>query len=366
MAASVLLAIGPAPARSVLFYSTGDPERNTTAPTGDLANSGWDQQGFWGAFLGTPIAPRYFLTARHVGGAAGGTFLFQGATYTTTGVADDSESDLRIWQVDIPFPTYAQLYPTNDEVGRGLVVFGRGTQRGTQVWITAPATKFRGWQWGVSDGRMRWGQNQVSSIADGDTVTGTTGSHLGELLKALFNAGGGANEAQLSTGDSGGGVFINDGVGWKLAGINYGADGIYSFGRSDAPFAAALFDQGGLYTVDGTNRVLIPNLPSAQPGAFYATRVSSHLTWIQSVVSQPIVSGDIVLQSAANLTGPFSAEPTAQVDAVAGTVTGPVPSSIRYYRLIAGSETRITSETLRGTNLVLSFAANPVAGVVSP
>ena len=48
------LAAPPAPA--VLLYST--PQRNTWAPSGSIYNSGWQYQGRWGAFLGTPIAPR--------------------------------------------------------------------------------------------------------------------------------------------------------------------------------------------------------------------------------------------------------------------------------------------------------------------
>src|SRR5690242_732658 len=125
--------LGATPANAVLFYSTGDPNHNTTAPSGSLTNSGWQFEGIWGSFLGTPIAPKYFLTAEHIGGSVGDIFTFNGVQYTTTAVYDDPSSDLRIWRVCGTFPTFAQIYTNSDEQGKGLVVIGRGTQRGGEV-----------------------------------------------------------------------------------------------------------------------------------------------------------------------------------------------------------------------------------------
>jgi hypothetical protein len=357
----VMLFSTASPTRAVLFYSTGNTSFNTAAPTGSLTNTGWELQGLWGAYLGTPIAPRYFLSARHVGGAVGDPFFLRGIAYTTTAAFDDSRSDLRIWQVDKPLPAYAQLYTLTHEVGQNLVVFGRGTQRGAEVWTSTPTAKLHGWQWGPADGRLRWGQNRVTAIADGDALLGNSGApSIGELLQASFNAAGGTNEAHLSNGDSAGGIFVHDGVGWKLAGINYASEGFYSVSKTDTPFSAALFDEGGLYRVDGTNRVLIANLPSGRPGAFFATRVSVHLYWIRSFISKPLVSGSVALQSATGPMGPFTDELDAQVDLVDGTVTVPLPGGTRFFRLTGSGKTRVTGLTVRGSNLVLSFAG--VAG----
>jgi hypothetical protein len=350
--------IEAAPVHAVLFYSTADPNYNTTAPAGALADSGWALQGLWGVFLGTPVAPRYFLTARHIGGTVGDPFLFQGASYVTTAFFDDFTSDLRLWQVDAPFPAYAQVYSRSDEVGHRLVVFGRGTQRGTDVVVTAPGgTRLRGWRWGAADLRLRWGENQVDSITDGDALMGHPGqSTVGDLLKALFDADAGANEAHLSNGDSAGAVFLHDGTAWKLAGINFAADGLYSLSRSGPGFNAALFDQGGLYTTEGTNWVFTPFSPVPRPGAFYATRISAHGAWIQSVISRPIVEGPVALQSSPAPAGIYCEEPQAQVDAVAGTVTIPIPTEARFYRLSASAPTTISRVTVRNSNLVLSFS----------
>src|SRR5580693_5424744 len=86
-------------AAAVILYGTGDPSANTTAPTGTLAGSGWQYEGQFGSFLGTIIASNYFVTAKHIGGNVGQSFIFNGATYTTTAVFPDPSSDLQIWQV---------------------------------------------------------------------------------------------------------------------------------------------------------------------------------------------------------------------------------------------------------------------------
>src|SRR5262245_1407510 len=84
------------PAEAVLLYKSA--QRNTTAPYGSwggyLVNSGWQWEGNWGNFLGTPISSKHFITAGHVGGWVGQTFTLNGTTYTTTAMYDDPSSDL--------------------------------------------------------------------------------------------------------------------------------------------------------------------------------------------------------------------------------------------------------------------------------
>src|ERR1043166_7459566 len=134
-AAISLLCLAPA-AQAIILYSTGDPTYNTTPPGGALTNSGWQYQGSWGAYLGTPIAPKYFITASHVGGAVGNKFHFRGVDYTTTAFAKDPNSDLIIWRICGTFPDFAQVYANSDEVTKPIVLFGRGTQRGGEIIVT--------------------------------------------------------------------------------------------------------------------------------------------------------------------------------------------------------------------------------------
>ena len=274
-----LISLAFSPVRAVLFDSTNDPNFNTAAPDpmGPFAGSGWQFEGQWGGVLGTPIAPQYFITAAHVGGNVGDTFTFDNVSYTTVAMFNSPNSDLRIWEVSGTFPTFAPLYTANNEVGKSLVVFGRGAPRGGAVMMGSDT---KGWFLQSSDGVQRWGTNVVSSI-----TTGT--AQQGDFLTAAFDHIGGT-EASLSFGDSGGAVFIQDAMGnWKLAGINYGIDSPYSLQASGSnPFNADLFDQSGYYLQNDTTHAW-----EAQSGSghFYATRISSNDAWIMSVIPEPSI-----------------------------------------------------------------------------
>ena len=258
---------------AVLFAETGDPVFNTAAPGGEYLGSGWDLQGSWSSFLGTPIAPQYFITAAHVRGTLGDAFSFRGQAYVTDAFFDDTESDLRIWHVTTPFPAWAEIYRGGDEAGQVFVVFGRGTQRGKQVTTVEGAA---GWEWGASDGLMRWGTNQVTAVEnlDGNAV-----------LAAEFNLGVAPTEAHLSVGDSGGGVFLRDLDGiWRLAGVNYSVSGRYSIDATGVnPFDAALFDQSNLFveTAPGFFE------PAGGPGKLYMTQIASRREFIETTTGIP-------------------------------------------------------------------------------
>ena len=269
------------PTRAVILYgidTTADPSANTTAPTGPLANSGWQYEGQFGSFLGTAIASNYFVTAKHIGGSVGQTFTLNGTSYTTTAVFPDPSSDLQIWQVAGTFPIHAPLYSSapGSEVNLNLVVFGRGTQRGNSVFV-GNDSHLGGWLWGGSDEVERWGTNAVESIyADPSS---------GRLVRATFDNSAGPNEAHLSAGDSGGAVFVFNSTTnrWELAGINLGVDGPFSTSNSGTnPFDAAMFDTTGLFVDRGDGTwVAAPN-----PSAFYSTEIAGHRRFIESIVMQ--------------------------------------------------------------------------------
>lgn len=280
--------------RGVVLYDTADPLANTTAPTGIYADSGWGFMGEYGGFLGTMIAPQYFITAQHIG-TQGGNFIstaaFNGVADTAysidasanggTGYWDIPGTDLRIFKITGTFSGYVPLYSGASEVGMTMVTFGRGGPRGADVVVGSTT---QGWYHTGADGVVRWGANVVSST---QTYAG-----LGSVLVAGFDAISGQNEATLSAGDSGGAVFVLDNGQWKLAGINYGVEGL--FDTTGTPvhttqFSAALFDKGGLY--EGTDPNLIwalnPDLPTDLPSSMYATRISTNLTAIESIVGVP-------------------------------------------------------------------------------
>lgn len=281
-----LMVVLPAPA--VILYRTGDPNQNKDAPTGDLAGSGWQYEGEFSAFLGTPIGPKHFITAAHF--YPDTAITFGGVTYPVAQHASGNAqalnayyipgSDLVIFQIVGTFPTYAPLWSKpGEEVGKSMVVIGRGTQRGSPI-LTGANNHLDGWGWGPGDGVRRWGENTVVDVVQG-------------LLHATFDADGGPNEATLSVGDSGGAVFIRDSDGlWKLAGINYAVDGPYY--RMDTPnpptaetnpnFSAALFDGAGLFEYDPSPPGVY--VPAAGPNGFYSSQISSRLDYINVVLGK--------------------------------------------------------------------------------
>ncbi len=282
---------------ALVFYSTGSSTYNTSAPTGSLSGSGWQWQGDWnGWYTGTPIAPQFFVTANHTAGTLGSSLTLNGVNYKTVAFPDGSSykqiagTDLRIWKISGTFSSYAPLYTTADgsEVGKTFVILGRGGQRGSEVRVPSGSGTLKGWQTANSgdagfDHVRRWGQNQVTGI----TNFSTTGDN--QELYYYFDASGsgnvGANEAMPSLGDSGGGVFIQVGSKWKLAGLTWAVSGPFSYTQSGSTFNAALFDRGGLYDASGGSSQYVTDTASDQPSLAEASRISPNVSTLNSLMS---------------------------------------------------------------------------------
>lgn len=254
--------------RAVILDATADPAVNTNAPGGALADSGWAYEGQFSSFLGTAVAPHFFLTAHHIGGDTNTAFVMEGTNFFPDASYDDAASDLRLWHVPTRLPRYAPTYVGTHEAGRPLIVIGRGTRRGDSV-VTEGLTN--GWLWGSDDGVQRWGSNSVTRIV---TLGGVA------YLYATFDHGAGPDECHISRGDSGGGAFVLTGGRWQLAGIHYSVDGQFSHTNSGG-FDAALVDMKGLYVGSGTDWTLVSD---HVPSGFYSTRVAARYTWITNVI----------------------------------------------------------------------------------
>lgn len=281
LSAALLAALATQPAHAVIFVSTGDPTHNTTDP-GD--GSGWQYEGRWSGVLGTAVAPNFFLTAKHVGGGIGDSFGYDGSSYTTVAKFDSPTSDLTLWQVSGTFSNYAPLFSGSNEAGKELTVIGRGTERGDAVTVPgASPTDLRGYLWGPNTGVERWGRGYVGS-------TGNYGPGLGQMLSVPFDRNSGLSDiATLSNGDSGGGVFIQEGGVWKLAGINYGVETGFRTSSGGTTFNAAIFDAGGLYFnfQDGNGFQAVPDQPVDIAASWVATRISSNQAWIEGITAVP-------------------------------------------------------------------------------
>jgi len=277
-------------ARALIFPASGDPAFQSSDD-----GAAWKFQGEWVGTVGTPISPREFIAAAHVGGGVGDVLRFRGVEYPVVSFRDNF--DLRICRVSTEFPEFVPLYELSDEAGKVLRVYGRGAGRGTELtanriryqtnytslkilglkkrevealfptWIiqgqkvTAiveiPYQVVAGWTWG-SDYRLRWGSMKVLR---------TTG-----ILVCPFEAGP-VESCALANGDSSGGAFIFSDGEWKLAGVAYAV--------SDS--GASYLDKGGL-CVEG---VCYPaDSQIVQPSQSYFTRISANLQWIKSVISE--------------------------------------------------------------------------------
>lgn len=291
----------PSQTSGIVLYDSDNPAQNSTAPTGLLADSGWQYLGLYGGFLGTAISPTHFITATHVGDQ-GASFvqssIFTGGSEVIhsinaganggIGYWDIGGTDFRVYEVlGSGFAQYASLYTGFDEVGKGLVTYGRGGTRGPEVIV---GSDLKGWKHTGEDGVTRWGENTVSSV----TLLGGQ-----NLLVATFDAVSGVNESTLSVGDSGGPVFILDGGVWKLAGINYSVDGAFDTNNQKgdgSEFGGALFDRGGLYQgSDATSWTFRPDLPIDDPSSMYASRISSSATEIHSIILVPEPGSGLLL-----------------------------------------------------------------------
>lgn len=261
-----LMFFTPCAVRGVIFASTDNPAHNTAAPAGDLAGSGWQFQGVWNGFPGTPVSPRHFITAKHLGGSVGQAFQFDGASYPTIAVTNNG-TDLNVWEVTGIFPRYAPLFSGTNPAGQPVVIFGRGTRRGAEIQVN---DQLKGWQWGATDGVLRWGENAVAG-------------KFGSLLKFNFDRDAGPNEVHLSNGDSGGGIFVNDAGVWKLAAVCYAVEGPWKLTSTGATFNATLLDKGGLYR--GTT--LNADNEADSPSAFYATPIAPNHAWLLGVLNLP-------------------------------------------------------------------------------
>ena len=289
-------------ARAVLFESTGDPGFNTTAPTGLYEDSGWQHLGYYGAFLGTAIAPQYFITAQHFG-LQGGTssqdaLFIGGPTVNHTidasangglGYWDIAGSDLRIFKIEGTFASYAELY-LGSGIGETAVLTGRGGVRGDAV----VGAGIQGWEHTAADGVARWGTNEIS---------GTTGSGAGTLWEAKFDGTGGTTyEAGLSSGDSGGGLFVYHEGAWKLAGVNYSIDGLFDVNNEvgdNSEFSASMTNMRGFYQgSDGGGWTLIPSGGPALPSGMYFSSVTANAAAIQSIIVVPEPSGALLVMTA--------------------------------------------------------------------
>ena len=346
-------------AQAIVVIGSGDPGHNTTAPTGTLAGSGWQWQGVWEGLAGTAIAPDFLITAAHAGGGVGRGFQYRGKYFIAVASYLAPDADLRLWRVAGTLPDFAPRYTGSAEMNKGIVLFGLGGPRGDLVTASAGAgKKLKGWLWGNRDGYLRWGTNTVSQIVavNGANVAIRGGTVAGDLLMGTFDSAAGNEEATVTDGDSGGGVFILEAGKWKLAGIIRAVEGHFRTTANDGEFSAALFDKGGFYQFNGANWELIPAQAFDLPTAFYATRISGSADWIDKVLAGSIAADSTLsVESSDAPDGPFVADSEVRLDVPTARFVAPLGRSARYYRLVPAGY-NFTGAAVEGGNLILKLS----------
>lgn len=355
------LVVFPAHLSAVLFLKTDNPDHNTTAPTNEAEARAWHLQGIWRTCQGTPIAPRWFLSAKHIGGAIGDAFTVHGKTHYAIARILDPESDLVLWGVTGSFQDHAALFSDGDETGQHMLVFGRGAVRGKPVFLeTGEASELKGWERGSGQAVMRWGENIVTQIAENPLLIQ---KGLGQLIGAEFNRNGLPNEAGLSPCDSGGGWFLWQENQWRLAAISYGAGGTYNTNQEGDGFTAMLFDGGGffIYTNEDCEGEgsweFIDDKEEDQPSSIWGTRIQYRSSWIEeNIATMPDPEASIILQSAQNPAGPYNAESDWMIQQDPLALVIPAPSKSMFYRLKATDSVNLQTPILSGDQLLLPFS----------
>ena len=201
-----------------VIIDSGDGTGNTSAPSPD---PGWAHVGLRGGLTAVHVGDHFVLTANHV---ADGAVVLSGVTYdfvpgSSVRLQNDDESfaDLKIFAVT-PAPPLPPLpiATSTPPAGTALIYAGNGRQRGADTsWDPndhpSPPAAIDGYEW-ISPGILRWGTNSAEFFPTG-RVFNT------ESFASLFDAGSASDEAQATTGDSGGAAFAWNGSQWELAGV---------------------------------------------------------------------------------------------------------------------------------------------------
>ena len=214
---AALLCLATVPATAVLL-APGDGTQNTTAPADDpgWANLGYRSgPGLSAIYLGN----RWVVTASHVGA---GTVTFNGVPYapiagTTIGfeTAPGQLADLIVFKLrdDPGLPSLA-ITTTAPAVGTSIVMMGYGRNRGAATQWSG----IDGWLWGASSAK-RWGTNRIAAAP----TTVTIGPNTSRAFWTDFSLSPPpqvtTHEAQAALGDSGGGLFVDQGANWALGGL---------------------------------------------------------------------------------------------------------------------------------------------------
>lgn len=336
---------------AVVVFGPGGADRNANAPTGSLADSGWQWTGHFNAFCGVPVGRSSFLTAAHIGGQVGDRFDWRGRSYRTVGFETDSASDLRLWHVSGEFEAAAAVTTQDLRVGERVVLLGRGTERGTPILADRgdDSPMLAGWRWGALDGRLRWGTNAIAQLIDGSDI-----GLYGPLAGCAFNGGIGNDEACISPGDSGGPMFVRRGQEWQLAAIHFAVEAAFNTSNSGNGDNGTLFDYRGLYhRSNSTWELEPPGGASPKPSSFFSTRIMPRRAWLDAANAKAPTAP--TLEQAASPEGPFRPAVESVHDPVARTFTVDASGGSTFFQLRGTAGLMVVQVRLQSGQAVIQY-----------
>jgi hypothetical protein len=214
-----------------VIVAGGDGTQNTTAPTG---GQGWDYVGRIDHVSSrasvTYLDNNWFITANHVkvldnptGVLLGGSpYSIDTGSWTRLTNSVGSDADLMMFRVAESVGLPALGIASSPANGTALTMIGNGRDRATDLtywnvsggtWTEAGSpTNAAGYKW-EADSTKRWGSNTKEAdfglLDDGFGIT--------DVFYTDFDGIDG--EAQGVQFDSGGGIFVDGGTEWELAGL---------------------------------------------------------------------------------------------------------------------------------------------------
>jgi hypothetical protein len=193
------------------------------------------------------------------------------------------DADIQLVRVTTPdgdaasLEHYAEPHSGRDETDKDIVVGGYGDGRGV---VLDTNGIIYGYDWQeAANTTLRFGTNRIEGTVDGvfdgytsDVIYGDFDG-LGEGQSTIY-------ESTIGGHDSGGGWFIKDGGGWKVAGLSRGVETHFEQGH-DGDHGYMVFEAWFRDRAD-------PNVRS--PDYLDAVRVSSYADWIADTIA---VQGDV-------------------------------------------------------------------------
>lgn len=216
---SILALAAPAPA---VLLDEGDGTQNTSAPP-NFPHWGYVAQR--GGLSAVYVGNGWVLTARHV---PTGTIWIDGVAYPQDPAAavhfenpDLTVPDLRAYRILPPFPPYPPLpiAMSTPAVNTEYIAIGRGWDRGDPTsWDPPTGPVINGYTWAGAKS-MRWGTNLIDETGAMVTIDNIVTSSIVADFTPIGDAGSTSDEGIVVSGDSGGGMFVQENGDWVLAGI---------------------------------------------------------------------------------------------------------------------------------------------------